>query len=177
MGKLTAAQKRFRKNAVIITARQAVYTALIGRYKDGVSIEIIAEVVTKGTTPKTYGFGFVEDGIPFLRVEDVLDGKVNYEEAIYSIDEKTHDFMSRSKTKSGDVLITIAGSIGRAAVIPPNAPELNMNQAVALIRCKDTVDPYYLCHIIQSLGIQQQVVNSTVSSAISNLSLGNIKKL
>jgi type I restriction enzyme, S subunit len=177
MPKLTAAQERFQKNVVIIAARQAIYTAVVKKYGNGVRIETITDVVTKGTTPKTYGFDFIESGIPFLRAEDVLDGKVNFDDAIYSIDEKTHEFMSRSKTQSGDVLITIAGSIGRAAVVPKYAPELNMNQAVALIRCKDTVDPYYLCHLIQSLGVQEQVRNSTVSSAISNLSLGNIKQL
>ncbi|MEA5504869.1 restriction endonuclease subunit S, partial [Halotia wernerae UHCC 0503] len=100
-----------------------------------------------------------------------------YKNTPFYIDEKTNDFMGRSRTDSGDVLITIAGSIGRAAVVPKSAPELNMNQAVALVRCNEYINPYYLYHMIQSHAVQEQISGLTVTSAISNLSLGKIKEI
>lgn len=35
-----------------------------------------AEVITKGTTPTTLGKAFVENGIPFLRVQNILNGSI-----------------------------------------------------------------------------------------------------
>ncbi len=173
--RLNAGQERFQKNAVIIAARQAIYAAIFLKYGKGIRVGDVTELVTKGTTPKTYGFDFVHEGTPFLRAEEVLDGQVLYKGIPFHIDTETNNFMKRSQTRSGDVLITIAGSIGRAAVVPPFAPELNMNQAVALIRCKDEISPYFLCHMLQASEVQKQISNSVVSTAISNLSLEKIK--
>ncbi len=175
--RLSAVQERLQKNAVIVAARQSIYADAILKYGKGITVGDVTNIVTKGTTPKTYGFDFVQEGVPFLRAEEVLDGQVLYEEIPFHIDSETNDFMNRSRTQPGDVLVTIAGSIGRAAVVPRSAPELNMNQAVALIRCKDEINPYFLCHMLQSPEVQKQILSSTVTTAISNLSLGKIKQI
>lgn len=115
---LSAAKERLQKNAVIIAARQAVYMAVAIESRNEIAVGDITKVITKGTTPKTYGFEFAAQGVPFLGAEEVADGEVSYEKTPYYIDEKSNDFMSRSQTCPGDVLITITGSIGRATVVP-----------------------------------------------------------
>lgn len=52
-----------------------------------------------------------------------------------------------------------------------------MNQAVAIVRCNEEVNPYFQYHMIQSYSVQEQILGSTATSAISNLSLGKIKEL
>jgi type I restriction enzyme S subunit len=141
------------------------------------SLAELAEVITKGTTPTTLGHEFVERGIPFLRVQNIAGGKVNFEHDTLFIDERTHEALSRSRIRPGDLLVSIAGSIGRAGIVPMGSPALNCNQAVAIVRPKEKVYRPFLRLWIESSGAQQQIRNSTVTGTISNLSLSQLGNL
>ncbi len=141
------------------------------------SLAELAEVITKGTTPTTLGHEFTETGIPFLRVQNIEGGKVNFERDTLFIDERTHEALSRSRIRPGDVLVSIAGSIGRAGIVPIGAPALNCNQAVAIVRPKESVHRPFLRLWIESSGAQQQIRSSTVTGTISNLSLSQLGNL
>jgi len=135
-------------------------------------------LVTKGTTPTTLGKDFTSSGVKFLRAQNVINGKVLINEDILFINDKTHnDELKRSQIKKGDVLLTIAGTIGRTAIVDTDE-ELNCNQAVAIIRLGDSkIDKRYLCHYIASNDAQEQFNKGKVTATISNLSLEQVKKL
>jgi len=156
-------------------ARDVAFESLkrIGR----VSVASVSEFVTKGTTPKTYGHPFAATGVPFLRAEEVGDGRLNWRATPFFLSQETNLFMNRSRTRAGDVLVTIAGTIGRAAVVPSDAPQLNMNQAVCVIRPLAMADSDYLCHFIRSSAGQEQLRLATVTSALSNISLGTVRRV
>jgi len=137
----------------------------------------VSELITKGTTPTTLGFDFTDEGIRFLRVQNIEGGQVHFNQETLHIDEKTHHVLKRSQIKPGDVLVSIAGSIGRSAVVPENAPELNCNQAVAIVRTKNDVLQPYLRHWLESFDAQSQMRGSTVTGTISNLSLTQLGSL
>ena len=41
------------------------------------SIDEISEIVTKGTTPSTYGYDFIKEGVNYIRAEGISkDGMV-----------------------------------------------------------------------------------------------------
>jgi len=145
---------------------------------DIVELTRVVELVTKGTTPTSLGDKFSDSGIKFLRAQNVLDGKVIIDEDILFIDEKTHSTkLKRSHIKNGDVLLTIAGTIGRTAIVEVNE-ELNCNQAIAIIRLGNSpIHPVFLCHFFASNGAQSQFSKGKVTATISNLSLSQIKKL
>jgi hypothetical protein len=98
----------------------------------------LSKVITKGTTPTSIGFEFSNDGVRFLRVQNI-DGTVNYERDTLFIDESTHQALKRSQIQPGDILVSIAGTIGRSGVVPEDSPPLNCNQAVAIVRTKWSV--------------------------------------
>lgn len=140
-------------------------------------IEAITDLVTKGTTPKTLGYQYTPMGIPFLRAENI-DGMVDSNLVKLFISEETNNILSRSKTKSGDVLITIAGTIGRVGWLPKDSTEMNMNQAVALVRPKkEEVDTKYLAYALNGYSSQKQVSAGTVKGAIPNFSLTMIRNM
>ena len=43
------------------------------------------EKVTKGTTPTSLGFDYVEEGVPFLRAEDILNKEINIQNCKKSV--------------------------------------------------------------------------------------------
>lgn len=136
----------------------------------------VTSVVTKGTTPTTLGFQFVDAGIPFLRVQNLNGSKVELEGALF-ISEQTHEALERSRIRPADLLISIAGTIGRAAIVSENMPEMNCNQAVAIIRCEKKIEPIFLLHWLQSKDAQSQIRAGQVTGTISNISLGLLRGL
>lgn len=105
---------------------------------------------SNGATP--LGADYSDDGIPFLRIQNVGDNRLVLDDVVY-IDEKIHKtLLKRSQLKSGDVLITITGRIGTSSVIPDDLPEANMNQHSVRLRIKNSqIKPYYLAAFLNSI--------------------------
>jgi type I restriction enzyme S subunit len=143
-----------------------------------VSLREISEVISKGTTPTTLGHAFTSTGIPFLRAEDVNGGAVEPSKVAFHISPETHSFLGRSQLQPGDFLITIAGTLGRIGYVPPNAPSLNCNQAVAFVRLKpEVIDVKFASFICQC----EEVINSLLElkkvGTIGNLNLEQVGEL
>ena len=137
----------------------------------------LCHTITKGTTPRTIGREYVSDGIPFLRAENLQGDEVFLGSETLYIDLETHRILSRSIIYPGDVLISIAGTIGRCAIVPENMPVMNCNQAVAIVRIAGPLERRFLLHWLKSSDAQTQMSGGKVTLTIANLSLGQIKKL
>ena len=138
----------------------------------------LSEVITKGTTPTSLGFSYTSSGIRFLRAQNINYGNVNFFDDDLYIDVDTHRALARSQILNGDLLVSIAGSIGRSGIVVSNNEPLNCNQAVAIVRLKKGVNENYISHVLDSQAVKDQIRNSTVTGVISNLSLsqlGNLK--
>ena len=141
------------------------------------SLASLSSLITKGTTPTTLGYAHSDSGIPFLRVQNIFSGQVNFKEDTLFIDSNTHTALKRSQIQGGDVLVTIAGTIGRTGVVPHDAPEMNCNQAVAIVRPTPEIERSYLRHWLESQDARSQMLGSTVTGTISNLSLSQLGEL
>ena len=141
------------------------------------SLASLSSLITKGTTPTTLGYAHSDSGIPFLRVQNIFSGQVNFKEDTLFIDSNTHTALKRSQIQGGDVLVTIAGTIGRTGVVPHDAPEMNCNQAVAIVRPTPEIERSYLRHWLESQEARSQMLGSTVTGTISNLSLSQLGEL
>jgi len=136
----------------------------------------LASTVTKGTTPTTLGYKFSDSGIPFVRVQNLWDGRVDVGKDILYVDQQTHDALSRSKIQCGDLLLSIAGTIGRPAIVGEQGP-LNCNQAVAIVRLDASVDRRYVLRWLGTRDARRQMSGRSVTGTITNLSLTQIKGL
>lgn len=142
-----------------------------------VALKEESSVITKGTTPTSLGHQFSDDGVPFLRAQNLVDGTISVEADPLYISEDTNNVLKRSKIQPDDVLISIAGTIGRASIVPSDAQEMNCNQAVAIVRPSEKVNRRFLLHWLSSQDAMSQVSKGKVTGVISNLSLGQIGKL
>ncbi|UCH94021.1 MAG: restriction endonuclease subunit S [Candidatus Aminicenantes bacterium] len=142
---------------------------ILGRLGD------FSSLITKGESPKWQGFNYVDEGILFIRSENVLWGKLNISNAL-KIPLEFHSKLKRSQVKANDVLINLVGaSIGRCCVAPLNISELNINQAVALIRTKNEVYQTYLMYFLISPESQKKIQEGKVETARANISLTDLK--
>jgi type I restriction enzyme S subunit len=138
------------------------------------TIEDITEIVTKGTTPTTIGGKFTISGINFIKVESLTEQGAFIKSKFGFIDNDTNQLLKRSIIKEGDVLFSIAGTIGRVAVVTKDILPANTNQAIAIIR-PNKVDSYFLKLLMQSSLIQNDTKANVVQAVQANLSLGIIK--
>jgi len=138
----------------------------------------VAVRVTKGTTPTTIGGRFVGHGINFVKVESITeDGRLDAEKLAH-IDATTNDLLARSVLCADDVLFTIAGTIGRVALVPSSALPANTNQAVAIVRPdQDAVDPRFLYYVLRDRSRLQQANARVVQSVQANFSLAELRTL
>src|SRR4030095_10044239 len=89
----------------------------------------IASLITKGSTPTSYGHQYEASGIPFVKVENIADGVINRSSMEQFISEATHEFLKRSQLEVGDILFSIAGTIGKTCVVRAGDVPANTNQA------------------------------------------------
>jgi len=137
------------------------------------------ELITKGTTPTSVGRDFQNSGINFIKIESLTEnGKIIKDKVAY-IDIYTHNLFKRSQLKSGDVLFSIAGALGRVALVNVEILPANTNQALAIIRLKKEaeIDLKYLFYFLNSSKIQKLILAINVQGAQANLSLQNIYDL
>ncbi len=138
----------------------------------------IAEKVTSGATPLSKGDAYTskEEGIPFVRSGDINEDKnINFEEVLYIKENIHHKLLKGSKLKKGDVLIAIVGAtIGQISIYDYDK-EANINQAIALVRLKQGINPEYIkAFMISTLG-QRQLDRIKRPVARANINLDEIR--
>lgn len=138
----------------------------------------LCHVVTKGTTPTTLGKPFVESGINFIKAESILDDHSIDKSKFAFIDEETNALLKRSIIHAGDVVFTIAGTLGRFALIDENVLPANTNQAVAIIRADvEKVLPEYIYTCFIGEWHTDYYAKRVQQAVQANLSLTTIKSL
>lgn len=138
----------------------------------------LVSLITKGTTPTTFGKDFVADGVRFIKVEAISNYQTIIEDKCAAIDTETDYLLGRSRLQEGDVLVSIAGAIGRVAVVRSKDVPANTNQAVAICRpkCK-IIESAWLSYAISSDPSQRVLNDASVESAQANLSLTMLGRL
>ena len=138
----------------------------------------LCHVVTKGTTPTTLGKPFVESGIIFIKAESILADHSLDKSKFAFIDEETNALLKRSVIHAGDIVFTIAGTLGRFALIDDNALPANTNQAVAIIRADaEKVLPEYIYTCFIGEWHTDYYAKRVQQAVQANLSLTTIKSL
>lgn len=138
----------------------------------------LSEKISKGTTPTKQDIASATDVpcIPFIKVKDINDRGEVMQDGLELIPESVHKgALKRSILEAGDILFSIAGTIGRIAVVEPDLANSNTNQAVAFVRLKDNAAHLGLClQHLQSDRIQEAATASVVQAVQANVSLASL---
>ncbi len=143
-----------------------------------VRLSEISELITKGTTPTTLGYDFQITGVNFLKIE-CFDEQGRYiKSKVAHISDECNEKMKRSQLKKGDLLFSIAGAIGRVAVVTEEMLPANINQAFAIIRInRDDIYLPYIRLILTSPIVKTQFERKKQGVAQLNISLKDISEI
>lgn len=160
-----------------IFQQKFTYNPHIDSYKL-VPLADLCSIVTKGTTPTTLGKSFTASGINFIKAESISGNHSIDKSKFAFIDPETNGLLKRSVIHSGDMLFTIAGSLGRFAFVDDNVLPANTNQAVAIIRADvKKIPPEYLYSVFIGNWHNDYYTKRIQQAVQANLSLGTIKSL
>jgi len=134
------------------------------------------QLITKGTTPTSLGKDFTESGINFIKVESLNKIGEIIEDMVAYIDEETHELLKRSQLRENDLLISIAGALGRAGIVDKSILPANTNQALAIARFRDKSELFneYVYYFIGFDLITKHIAGISAQGAQANLSLEQV---
>ena len=167
---------------IIDGARQVVEnykpTIKIDTAWDMVELGEICEVITKGTTPTTNGFTFKNKGINFVKIESISENGFIDKNKLAYISQECHASLRRSQLMDSDILFSIAGTkLGISAIIKKGNLPANTNQALAIIRLKNTDIARYVLYCLRSNNVQTVVEKDKIGVAQFNFSLQQVSKI
>jgi restriction endonuclease S subunit len=141
------------------------------------TLEDISEsIVSFGAYALTNFIEWQDDGIPFIVAENIKEGFISYEGARY-ISDKTDEILKKSRVREGQVLLSMSGSVGNAAVAYKIPAKLNSNQDIVKIRLKEKFSPYSLAAFLNSKYGRMQVLRLPVGSVQQHIFLWQTKSL
>ncbi len=112
-------------------------------------IKHVTSKIGSGVTPTGGGSTYLDDGIPLLRSQNIHFDRIDLTD-VARISNKTHEGMSNSKVKKGDVLLNITGgSIGRCYYVD-SSDEMNVNQHVCIVRPNKIIKTVFLNAVLAS---------------------------
>lgn len=140
-------------------------------------LKFLTKIISKGSTPSTEGRSMADEGIRFLKAENIFNSLVT-ETPSFFIDAITHRILKRSQLEENDLLFVIAGAtIGKVGILKKEFLPANTNQAVSFIRLKRKVDVEFCFYWLQSNFITTSIWLKAVTSAQPNLAMEDLGNL
>jgi type I restriction enzyme S subunit len=137
-------------------------------------LENITTLVTDGAhqTPT-----YVEDGIPFLKVENIKQEEIDWDSVARIPEEEHKELIKSGNPSNGDVLLSKNGTIGITKVVDWER-EFSHFVSLALIRPnQEIILPNYLSTLLESQICMRQAKARSKTGTVTNLHLEEIEKL
>ncbi len=131
--------------------------------------------------PLSYGIlvpgPFVRGGIPMLRVIDFDDFGRRSNSEIQYVAKAVADTSKSTYLRSGDLLLSVVGTIGRTFLVPPEMEGWNVNRALALLSQGNVVSNKFLEAFFASASINEYLRHSKVGSAQPRINLEFLREI
>ncbi|WP_220727864.1 restriction endonuclease subunit S [Apilactobacillus xinyiensis] len=131
----------------------------------------LCETITKGTTPHKNNY---PKEVHFIQVNDInkYNGNIKHQHYI-SLSEHLN-YLKRSILKKGDILFSIAGSLGVVSVVKNKDLPANTNQALAILRLKKFHSVFFIDNLLKSEIVNKYIYDNPTVGAQPNLSLSQL---
>ena len=137
----------------------------------------LGELVQDGELP--YGVvqpGFqTPTGVPMIRVKDLRNGRVDQSEPLRVAHEVSARH-SRTVLQGGELLLSIVGTIGEAAVAPRSVAGWNVARAIAVIRPVD-VSAEWIRISLQTADVRNKLTAALNTTVQATLNLADLRRL
>jgi type I restriction enzyme S subunit len=106
----------------------------------------------------------LEAGKPLIRVNNFRDTRIDLSDVMFIAPEIEAKY-SRTRLQGGEVLLTIVGSVGQVAVVPPWCAGFNVARAVAVIHPQPNIAPEWIALCLRS-PLSQHLLESRANTTV-----------
>lgn len=136
--------------------------------------------VVAPSSPITYGIlkpgPELSFGVPYVRVADYPGNRLNLSSIRNTSPEIDSEF-SRSRLKTGDLLLSIRGTVGRIIEIPRQLEGANITQDSARLSVQASILNKYVYWALQSESAQRRMQNAIKGVAVRGINIGDVRAL
>lgn len=142
-----------------------------------VQISEIAKVKGGKRLPKGVHLQSKQNAHPYIRVRDFNCRTLELNDAFEYVDDETQKSICQYIVSTGDVLVTIVGTIGLTAIVGQSLNGANLTENCVKISGLDSVDSEYLYYYLSSPFGQQEIARRTVGAVQPKLPIKNIRSM
>ncbi|WP_374855124.1 restriction endonuclease subunit S [Acinetobacter indicus] len=117
---------------------------------------------------------YSESGVPFLRVTDIHNSKIDMDNIKYIPEHEHLDLIQRCKPEKGDLLLSKNGTIGIPKLVDWDW-EFSIFVSICLIKFKKNLKAEFAEYFFKSYEIQEQIFGLIKKSTVINLHLDKIE--
>jgi type I restriction enzyme, S subunit len=114
-------------------------------------------------------------GVKYIRVVDMKDGIIELSGVRKTTEAVSHEFR-RSLLKSGDLLMSIRGHVGRLAIVPPELDQANITQDTARLAIRDA-STIFVRECLRMQSFQEWMARHTKGVAVKGINLSDVKMM
>ena len=118
----------------------------------------------------------VAEGVPFIRATNLVAGEISDDDMRFLSPEK-HAQLKKGHLKTGDILFTNRGEIGKTAIVDTEHDGSNLNSQIAWLRCGEILNNRFLFHVLNSGAIKSHLEQSKNGAALQQFTIRQIKEL
>ena len=157
---------------------EAIFQSILSNAVTTVNLGEIADVKGGKRLPKGVNLIDIQNTHPYIRVRDlnnVLFASLTPDYAY--VDEETQKSISRYIVSTGDVLISIVGTIGLTAIVDSTLDKANLTEnCVKVTNLKHITPEYLLLYLRSQLG-REAITKGTVGAVQQKLPIKNIQAI
>jgi len=117
----------------------------------------------------------IPGGVSLVRVGDINSGCISIGD-LKTIAPELAAAYPRTVLRGGEVVLTIVGTIGRAAVVPPSLTGANVARAVAVLPLCDLVLPEFVSMVLNARSSRTVLTQAAHEVARKTLNLEDVRK-
>ena len=173
--KLSETQKAERIDAEYFQPKYDDIINIIKNYSGGYNK--LENFICKYSTGYAYkSENYLKSGIPLIRISNIGKNILNLNDNPVFISEEYSNISKKDIAKSGNILISMSGTIGNVVEIPDNIEKCCINQRVLSFECKKINSKYLTLFLNSNFGAMQ-FERIGVGGVQINLSYNDIKNL
>lgn len=175
------ALRRLRTRALdkLNTLGQAIFHEMFGDVRDE-SVKKLTDVaeLINGDRSSNYPSGddLKDDGVLFLSTKNIRDWRLVLDKVLHITEEKFAS-LSRGKLQRGDLVLTLRGTLGQAAIFDCEFETGFINAQMMIIRPKEGISSQYLLDFLSLDSTQHELNRGQSGSAVKQLTAKKVGEL
>ena len=157
---------------------EAIFQSILSNAITTVNLGEIADVKGGKRLPKGVNLTDIPNAHPYIRVRDLNNALFASLTPNYAyVDKETQKSISRYIVSTGDVLISIVGTIGLTAIVDSTLDKANLTEnCVKVTNLKHITPEYLLLYLRSQLG-REAIAKGTVGAVQQKLPIKNIQAI